>query len=159
MCVCVCVCVRACAYVCVCVSRSLLVISVCRLVLQMEQIKKKLAALKEEKDVALEKADEAESRAKDAEARAEAVCYVSYMCITLSFLFFSDQIAYLFHLLTICSIFPMYIYFNMCIHCIYRLDCPVYSSCVLLSLRLILLFVHPPPSPRRNLRCRPKKGK
>ena len=140
-------CARACVRVrmCVCISRPLLVISVCRLVLQMEQIKKKLAALKEEKDVALEKADEAESRAKDAEARAEAVCYVSYMCISLSFLFFSDQIAYLFHLLTICSIFPMYIYFNMCIHCIYRLDSPVYSSCVLLSLQLILLFVHTPP--------------
>jgi len=39
----------------------------------MEQIKKKLASLKQEKDDAIDKAEEAERGRKEAEARAEAV--------------------------------------------------------------------------------------
>lgn len=39
----------------------------------MEQIKKKLATLKEEKEVALEKAEEATQLKKEAEAKADAV--------------------------------------------------------------------------------------
>ena len=39
----------------------------------MEQIKKKLATLKEEKENAIEKADEAEQKRKEAEAKAETV--------------------------------------------------------------------------------------
>ena len=39
----------------------------------MEGIKKKLAALKEEKENAIERADEAERGKKEAEARADAV--------------------------------------------------------------------------------------
>lgn len=39
----------------------------------MEAIKKKLAALKEEKEVAVERAEEAEAQRKEAEERADAV--------------------------------------------------------------------------------------
>ena len=39
----------------------------------MEQIKKKLASLKQERDDAVDKAEEAERERKEAEARAEAV--------------------------------------------------------------------------------------
>ncbi len=39
----------------------------------MEQIKKKLAALKTEKEDAIERAEEAEKEKKEAEARADAV--------------------------------------------------------------------------------------
>ena len=39
----------------------------------MEQIKKKLAKLKDEKDAAEERADDAEAQKKEAEARADAV--------------------------------------------------------------------------------------
>lgn len=39
----------------------------------MDQIKKKLAALKDEREAAVEKADEAEAQRKEADARAEAV--------------------------------------------------------------------------------------
>lgn len=43
----------------------------------MEQIKKKLASLKQEKDDAIDKAEEAERGRKEAEARAEAVSQLS----------------------------------------------------------------------------------
>ena len=39
----------------------------------MDQIKKKLASLKEEKEIACERAEEAEREKKEAEARADAV--------------------------------------------------------------------------------------
>lgn len=39
----------------------------------MEQIKKKLASLKDEREAAVERAEEAEAQKKEADARAEAV--------------------------------------------------------------------------------------
>ena len=42
----------------------------------MEQIKKKLASLKDEKEAAIERAEEAEREKKEAEARADAVSAV-----------------------------------------------------------------------------------
>ncbi len=39
----------------------------------MEQIKKKLASLKDEREAAVERADEAEAQKKEVEARADAV--------------------------------------------------------------------------------------
>ena len=43
----------------------------------MEQIKKKLSSLKDEKEAAIERADEAEQRRKDADAKVDAVSSLS----------------------------------------------------------------------------------
>ena len=50
----------------------------------MEQIKKKLATLKEEKEVALEKAEEATQQKKEAEAKADAVSRSLSLLLPLS---------------------------------------------------------------------------
>ena len=50
--------------------------SLALIIIAMEQIKKKLATLKDEKEAAIEKADEAEAQRKEAEAKAEAVYIV-----------------------------------------------------------------------------------
>ncbi len=67
--------------------------------LKMEQIKKKLAALKEERDAALEKADEAEANARVYQDKAEAVSaytpmylYQSYECRSVFLLLFAHAL-------------------------------------------------------------------
>ena len=47
----------------------------------MEAIKKKLAALKEEKETAIERAEEAEMQKKEVEARLQAVCVCVCVCV------------------------------------------------------------------------------